>query len=59
MLDFGISYVKKDNGPGNVEGFNLFVKYIKAWSEEHAEARCKIPGQDIRSIWRANDRSVH
>lgn len=49
---FGISYVKPDNGPGNIDGFNLFVKHIKAWSEEHAEIKSKIPEQDIRSIWR-------
>ena len=52
MTEYGISYVKKHRGHGNINGFNLFVKYIKAWSEEHAEARCRIPEQDIRSIWR-------
>ena len=52
MTEYGISYVKKHRGLGNINGFNLFVKYIKAGSEEHAEARCRIPEQDIRSIWR-------
>jgi hypothetical protein len=52
MFEYGISYVKKDNGPDNVDGWNLFVKYIKAWSEEHAEIRCKIKEEHIRSIWR-------
>ncbi len=52
MFDYGISYVKRDNGPGNVDGFNLFVKYIKAWSEEHAEKRSRIKEENIRSIWR-------
>jgi hypothetical protein len=52
MFDYGISYVKRDKGPDNVDGFNLFVKYIKAWSEEHAEKRCRIKEENIRSIWR-------
>ena len=57
MLQFGISYVKKDNGPDNVDGWNLFVKYIKAWSEDHVEflIRKIIPEENIRSIWREDD----
>ena len=52
MFDYGISYVKRDKGPGSVDGMNLFVKYIKAWSEEHAEIRCRVKQENIRSIWR-------
>ena len=52
MFDYGISYVKRDKGPGNVDGLNLFVKYIKAWSEEHAEVKCRVKEENIRSIWR-------
>lgn len=52
MIKFGISYVKQDKGPGNIDGWNLFVKYIKAWSEEHAEKRSKIKVENIRSIWK-------
>ena len=52
MFDYGISYVKRDKGPRSVDGMNLFVKYIKAWSEEHAEIRCRVKQENIRSIWR-------
>ena len=52
MFDYGISYVKRDRGSNNVDGWNLFVKYIKAWSEEHAEQKCRVKVDNIRSIWR-------
>ena len=39
MFDYGISYVKRDKGPNNIDGWNLFVKYIKAWSEEHGQKK--------------------
>ena len=41
MYQFGISYVKKDNGPDNVDGWNLFVKFIKGWSEDHVEFKIR------------------
>ena len=54
MVDYGISYVKRDRGKGNVDGWNLFVKYVKAWSEEHAERRARIKQENIRSVWRVS-----
>ena len=53
MFEYGISYVKKNNGPGSIDGLNLFVKYIKAWSKDHVEFKIRktIPEENIRSIW--------
>jgi len=65
---FGISYVKKDNRKDSVEGYSLYVKYLKGWSEEHIEEKFKKSklyftnkewisladsnGSNIRSIWK-------
>ena len=51
MIQFGISYVKKDNHKTSVEGWSLYTKFLKGWSEEHIEQKCKIPNEHIRSIW--------
>ena len=51
MKQFGISFVKKDNHKTSLEGWSLHTKFLKGWSEEHIEQKCKIPIQNIRSIW--------
>ena len=51
MKQYGISYVKKDNHKTSVEGWSLYIKFLKGWSEEHIEHKCKILSKNIRSIW--------
>ena len=51
MKLFGISFVKKDNHKTSIEGWSLYTKFLKGRSEEHIEQKCKIPIQNIRSIW--------
>ena len=68
MHTYGISYVKKDSHKDSVEGYSLYVKYLKGWSEEHIEEKFKKSklyftckdwisladsnGSNIRSIWK-------
>ena len=56
MKQFGISYVKKDNHKTSVEGWSLYTKRMKGWSEEHIEQKCKIPNEHIRSIWEIDNK---
>ena len=51
MRQYGISYVKKDNHKTSFEGWSLYIKYLKGWSEVHIEFKSKIPEKNIRSIW--------
>ena len=51
MKQYGISYVKKDNHKTSVKGWSLYIKFLKGWSEEHIEHKCKILNKNIRSIW--------
>tara|TARA_R100000426_G_scaffold37681_1_gene29717 strand:- start:162 stop:353 length:192 start_codon:yes stop_codon:yes gene_type:complete len=50
MKTYFISYVVKDNAKDSIEGYSLYNKILKGWSEEHIEHICNIPEEDIRSI---------
>jgi len=52
MIQFGISYIKKDNHRTSVEGWRIYSKLLQGWSEEHIEQKCKIPSEHICSIWK-------
>tara|TARA_B100000424_G_scaffold144089_2_gene109549 strand:+ start:1888 stop:2070 length:183 start_codon:yes stop_codon:yes gene_type:complete len=50
MKTYSISYVVKDNAKDSIEGYSLYNKILKGWSEEHIEHICNIPEKNIRSI---------
>jgi len=41
-----------DKKMNSVEGWSLYIKFLKGWSEEHIEHKCKILSKNIRSIWK-------
>ena len=58
MKTYSISYVIKDNAKESIEGYSLYNKILKGWSEEHIEHICNIPEKDIRSIVSLTDKEL-
>tara|TARA_Y100000004_G_C8720837_1_gene330044 strand:- start:16 stop:231 length:216 start_codon:yes stop_codon:yes gene_type:complete len=58
MKTYSISYVVKDNAKDSIEGYSLYNKILKGWSEEHIEHICNIPEKDIRSIVLLTDKEL-
>jgi len=58
MKTYSISYVVKDNAKESIEGYSLYNKILKGWSEEHIEHICNIPEKDIRSIVLLTDKEL-
>ena len=58
MKTYSISYVVKDNAKDSNEGYSLYNKILKGWSEEHIEHICNIPEKDIRSIVLLTDKEL-
>tara|TARA_R100001129_G_scaffold165362_1_gene132044 strand:- start:61 stop:267 length:207 start_codon:yes stop_codon:yes gene_type:complete len=58
MKTYSISYVVKDNAKESIEGYSLYNKILKGWSEEHIEHICNIPEKDIRSIVSLTDKEL-
>tara|TARA_R100001126_G_C4752487_1_gene113726 strand:+ start:333 stop:539 length:207 start_codon:yes stop_codon:yes gene_type:complete len=58
MKTYSISYVIKDNAKESIEGYSLYNKILKGWSEEHIEHICNIPEKDIRSIVLLTDKEL-
>ena len=58
MKTYSISYVVKDNAKESIEGYSLYNKILRGWSEEHIEHICNIPEKDIRSIVLLTDKEL-
>ena len=58
MKTYSISYVVKDNAKDSIEGYSLYNKILKGWSEEHIEHIYNIPEKDIRSIVLLTDKEL-